>query len=314
MNMPQPSGRAEGSFHILINAGSGSAARLGAQAFQDMADKTVLKVESFSLLPHDMFAEKLEKLARSDVPVLVGGGDGSIAQAAALHLKLEKPFGIIPMGTMNLLAKDLGIPLVTQEANIFDLYRQTRIQPIDVGMANDQPFLCAAAVGTIPKAALYRENLRQLPDLVMMPRLTAFLLDQLHTARMRRLQLVADGKEMSIETSALVISNNSFALSGDAPHKLARTSLQDGALGIYSAAPQTLAERIRLLLRLHQGKLEVEPSVQSFQATSVFVKTGKSRELVSIDGEPMLMETPLSFRVLNGALKIIVPASDTLPS
>ncbi len=286
---------------------------MGEKKFQELAEKTSLKISSFAVLPHDSFAKRMEKLAQSDVPLLVGGGDGSIAQAAALHLKYDRPFGILPMGTMNLLAKDLDIPLVTEEANIFDLYNRTTVKPIDVGMANDQPFLCCAAIGTIPKAALFRENMRQMPDVVMMPRLTAFILDQMHTTRMRELQIVADGKEMSLRTAALVISNNSFAHSSNATHKLAKTSLQDGTLGIYSAAPQSLMERIRLLLRLHQGKLEAEPSVQEFQAMSAFVKTEKSHELVSIDGEPVMLETPINFRVLNGALKIIIPVREPDP-
>jgi diacylglycerol kinase family enzyme len=246
----------------------------------------------------------------SHAPPLVGGGDVTIAAAASLHMELDKPFGILPMGTMNLLARDLGVPSVLEHENIFDLYKYSCIRAIDVGMANDRPFLCCAAIGTIPEASLFREKIRHVPDVLMVPRLTAYVMERMDVAHMRSLQIQAGGKEMSVQTSALVISNNRFAHSADAAHRLAKNSLQDGTLGIYCASPQSLFERIRLLLNLQQGKLETEPSVQETQATSVYVQTENEEELVSIDGEPVTLKTPLSFRILSGALKIITPATE----
>ncbi len=297
-------------FHILINAGSGGAMKIGAQKFDALVKNTGLGIESFSLTPSDRFNDRLEELAASPVPVLIGGGDGTIAHAAGVHMKLNKPFGILPMGTMNLLARDLGVPTVLESGNIFDLYQKTRLQAIDAGTVNDRPFLCCAAIGTIPEAAVFRENIRHVPDVLMVPRLTAYIMDRMDVANMRDLQILADGREMNVQTSALVISNNRFAHSRDAAHRLAKNSLQDGTLGIYCASPQTLFERIRLLLNLQQGKLETEPSVQESQAMSVHVKTGNDEELVSVDGEPVKLKTPLSFRILDGALKIITPVME----
>jgi diacylglycerol kinase family enzyme len=214
------------------------------------------------------------------------------------------------MGTMNLLARDLGVPTVLEHENILDLYKCTGIRAIDVGMANDRPFLCCAAIGTIPEASVFREAIRNLPDVLMVPRLTAYVMDRMDVANMRALQIQADGREMAVQTAALVISNNRFAHSRDAAHRLAKNSLQDGMLGIYSAAPQTLFERLRLLLNLQQGKLETEPSLQEAQATTVYVRTENDEELVSIDGEPVTMKMPISFRILSGALKLITPAME----
>lgn len=294
-------------YHIIVNSNSGTALKQGEKFFNTLIANTKLPIQSYSFIPPDKMAQRIEDLVKSDFPLLIGGGDGTIAHAAALHLSREKPFGIIPMGTMNLLARDLGIPLIGDQGNIFDLYIRTNIQPIDIGTANDKPFLCCAAIGTIPQAALFRENIRNLPDVVMMPRLTAYIIGQMDKSRMRSLRVLADDKEMALETAALVISNNRFAHSVDADFRLAKNSLQDGMLGIYSAAPQTLRERIRLLFRMQQGKIEAEPSLMKNQARMVIVKTNKSHELVSIDGEPVMMKTPIHFRIRSGALKVLVP-------
>lgn len=294
-------------YHIVINAGSGTAMKRGEQSFRTLVDTTGLEVKGYDFVPSDQISDKLKALIETDTPLLVGGGDGTIAHAAALHMERDKPFGIIPMGTMNLLAKDLGIPLIKDEENIFNLYNKTTIMPIDVATANDKPFLCCAAIGTIPQAALYRENIRDLPDILMMPRLTAYVLNQMDRSKMRSLRVLADDKEMGLETAALVISNNRFAHSREAEFTLAKQSLQDGMLGIYSAAPQTFFERIRLLFKTQQGKLETEPSIIESQARTVMVMTDKGMELVSIDGEPIMMKTPISFKILPGALKVIIP-------
>jgi diacylglycerol kinase family enzyme len=297
----------DSNFHVLINAGSGTAMKRGEQFFQTLIEGTDLNVKEYDFIPSDKIADRMKALIKSDTPILVGGGDGTIAHTAALHMEHDKPFGIIPMGTMNLLARDLGIPLIKDEENIFNLYNRTTVMPIDVATANDKPFLCCAAIGTIPQAALFRENIRDLPDVLMMPRLTAYVLNQMDRSKMRSLRVLADNKEMGLETAILAISNNRFAHSREADFTLAKKSLQDGMLGIYSAAPQTFFERIRLLLKMQQGKMETEPTIQESQAHNVLVRTDKSSELVSIDGEPVMMKTPISFKILPGALKVIIP-------
>jgi diacylglycerol kinase family enzyme len=299
--------------NVIINAGSGGALKLGRARLDALAAQTGLAIDQFDIVPSEDFTARLQVLAKADKPLLVGGGDGTFAHAAAVHMKLDKPFGILPMGTMNLLGKDLGVPSILEEPNLFDLYCRTRIQLIDVGMANDHQFLCCAAIGTIPEASVFRENFRHVPNVIMVPRLTAFVMNQMDIEHIRSLQILADDREMSLQTAALVVSNNCFAPSAEASHPLAKNSLQEGMLGLYSASPQSFFERIRLLLNLQQGKLEIEPSVQEMQATNIHVKTGNEKELVSVDGEPILMDTPINFRILNGALKMIVPVRETKP-
>lgn len=299
-------------YHILINSHSGGASKLGRAKLEAWLKQTNLLISGYDLVPGKRLVKKLPFLIERDTPLLIGGGDGTIAYAAHLHLQADKPFGILPMGTMNLLGHDLKIPIPLEHPNdnIFDLYRNTEIRSIDVVLVNDIPFLCAAAIGVIPKAALVRERLRSVPDAFMIPRLATYLVSQLHHTHMRHMQILADGKEFSFRTSSFVVTNNRFAHAKEAAHKLAKSSLQDGMMGVYYATPQTLFERLRLLLHLHRGDIEKEQSLHELQTRILSVQTRRRHELVSIDGEPRRLQTPLNFRVLPGALKIIAPVRE----
>lgn len=274
-----------------------------------MREAARIDIVDYDFHEGDGFGDKMEAAFRGDIPVLIGGGDGTIAHAAGIALRENKPFGILPMGTMNMLAQDLGIPSVLEAENIFDLYADTHVEAIDVGMVNGKPFLCCAALGTIPEASQYREQFRHLPDILMIPRLTAFIMDQMSVAHMRDLRVATDGHETIMRTASLVVSNNRFASSSDADHKLAKQSLHGGTLGLYSAAPKTMFERIRLLMHLQQGALEADAALTEHDADRIVVTTDKAKELVSIDGEPVEMNSPLTFEMKHDALQIIVPAS-----
>lgn len=76
----------------------------------------------------------------------VGGGDGTIHVLLNQALDLNLAFGVVPMGTVNALARSLGIPL-TPDAAIEHLLK-AQPQPMDVGLVNgSQRFLCFASIG-----------------------------------------------------------------------------------------------------------------------------------------------------------------------
>ena len=296
------------SIHVLIYANSGGAIKQGKKAFEAMRDATSLPIAACDLHEGDGFMAKMEAAFQSGHLVLVGGGDGTIAYAANLALKYDKPFGILALGTMNMIARDLGVPPVAEAANIFDLYTSTQVETIDVGIVNGRPFLCAAAMGAMPAASRYREKFRHAPPVIMIPRVAFFFLDRMSAVHRRLLRVTADGRKTSLRTTSLVVSNNLYAPSDQAPHKLAKQSLHANILGIYVAKPTTFFGRLRLLFNLQRGALEADPALSRDQATQITVTSRRRKEWVSIDGEPVKLRTPIEFSVRHNALKIIVPA------
>lgn len=294
----------EQRFHVLINARSGTALRLGREHVEQALANSGLEHESFHFLEPDEFDGTIRELVNSPYPVLIGGGDGTIARAAALHLKKNRPFGIIPFGTMNLLAQDLDIPIDLEQC--FAAYRNTRTLTIDLGMINDRPFLCCAALGTMPEAAILREENRDLNDLLMLPRLSAFVFSQLDHMQKRRIRINMDGRRVRLRTGMLVISNNLYnPQSHVSPFK--KLTLQDGVFGIYTATPRGMWGKIRMFISLGMGTWKNNASIREYHAENVLVETDRTKELVSIDGEPVELETPLECHMLRQTLSILTP-------
>lgn len=212
------------------------------------------------------------------------------------------------MGTMNLLAQDLGIPADLSGA-IHAYANGHDVMNIDVGMVNGQAFLCCAAIGTIPEASQFRERKRGQGDLEVFPALTRFVLRQMNPSKQRRLQISIDhGQVKKLKTAALVISNNEYAEQGRLTQQnLRRDNLRQGAFGIYSAAPHTLWDKIRLLLLLTKGDWRKDPVMHEWTGKNLVVSSHRQKELLSLDGEVMSLELPLKFEILPGALPVLIP-------
>ncbi len=291
-------------FHVLINARSGTALRLGREHVEQALANSGLETESFHFLEPEEFDSTIRELVASPYPVLIGGGDGTIARAAALHLKKGRPFGIIPFGTMNLLAQDLDIPIELEQC--FAAYRNTRTLTIDLGMINDRPFLCCAALGTMPEAAILREENRDLHDLLMLPRLSKFVFNQLDHMQKRRIKINMDGRRVRLRTGMLVISNNLYnPQSHVSPFK--KETLQDGVFGVYTATPRGIWNKIKMFAALGLGTWKNNASIREYHAENVVIETDRNKELVSIDGEPIELETPLECHMLRQTLSILTP-------
>ncbi|HVY13322.1 MAG TPA: diacylglycerol kinase family protein, partial [Alphaproteobacteria bacterium] len=239
--------------------------------------------------------------------VLLGGGDGSFMHAAAEFMDAPGKLGLLPMGTMNLLAQDLKIPVQLNEA-LKAYAGGIESKAIDIALVNGKPFLCFATIGIVPEAAKLREESREENDLVLIPRLAMFIFPKLDPSQYRRFHLRLDGKRRHLRASSLVISNN---LLQDAEkvhrHAFAKKSLQNGLLGIYTLTPRSFWDKFRLLLRVKIGHLKSEPSVVERVARQVEFYSYRGKEAVSLDGEPVDMPAPLTFSIKPKGLTLLVP-------
>jgi diacylglycerol kinase family enzyme len=110
----------------------------------------------------DQIEAAVARAARSDAGVvIVGGGDGTVRTAARHLAGTEKMLGILPLGTMNRLAKDLGIPLELDAAA--EALATAMPAKIDVASVNDQIFLCNSVMGTTVGYSVGRARLRGRP-------------------------------------------------------------------------------------------------------------------------------------------------------
>ncbi len=166
-------------------------------------------IENLYVLNIEEIFERL-KSADEKQSILIGGGDGTVCGCANILMNTGIPFGILPLGTMNLMARDLNIPLQSIEKSLGAYMNGFHAQKVDVGMANDKIFLCGATLGVMPKSVNVREEMRQDPKPVMLTNLFYYVLQEFDFSKAITYDLEIDHRTVRHKTTSLIISNNVY--------------------------------------------------------------------------------------------------------
>lgn len=293
---------------VIVNKNSGTVLRLGQDAVRtSLKDALGDKMDDVQFLEGAEIAPVLRALnGVAPSGVLVGGGDGTAVCAAETLAGTDTPFGILPLGTMNLLARDLGAAPTFEET----MPRLDRLvlDHIDVGMVNGRMFLCSAVVGFVPAGAVAREALREDAGIATVTNFLGTIArgmggDIRHKFTLRSRH---NDKAYPIETTALIIANNGFVRKPqEAEQRFFRPSLTDGKLAVYSAAPRDMMDGLKMALSLWQGDWQDHDSIRSFETTELVVETEDNVALVALDGESVELRSPLHFTLARKAVPVL---------
>ncbi|TAN56206.1 MAG: sphingosine kinase [Magnetospirillum sp.] len=254
-------------------------------------------------------AQTLSALAgRDDLDgVVVGGGDGTILTAVLAGLGRDRPLGILPLGTLNLFARDLGLPLdPTEAARVLSSAIPTRI---DLAEVNGLPFAIWASLGMHPWVVRRRDHLQR----DGMRKWRAMVLAALRAFRRYPMVDVTLGMKegsLAVRTPMLFITNNAWR---EQPLPLSREALDTGTLVIHVAACTGRLSLLWLVVEAFLGHWRASRRLQTFTAQEVRVTSRKHRVMVSLDGEVTVLNSPLVFKVRPKALSVLIPAG-TQPS
>jgi diacylglycerol kinase family enzyme len=238
--------------------------------------------------------------------VVIGGGDGTIAAAAQALIGKKTALGVLPLGTMNLFAKDLGLPLDLKEAA--KTLSTAKIKEIDVGEVNGAVFLCTSMVGVFPVLARRRERERHHKNPFKWVGALIATVAALQRHSPSRLQLDSDKTFERVKTYAVIVTNNVYEGDIFGP-SIKRTVLDGGTLVVHVAKQKSTIAMMRLLAELFLGNWLGDPELDSKEVLELNVHTGRKHSLnVMNDGEVLLLETPLHYRILPRALNVLVPA------
>jgi diacylglycerol kinase family enzyme len=218
---------------------------------------------------------------RADAEILgAAGGDGSLAPVAAAALESGASFVCVPFGTRNHFARDVGLdrddPLGALEAFTDGVERR-----IDVGRVNGRPFLNNLSLGAYAGLVHRRERHRRRGEALARARA---LLQVAH--RRHRLHASVDGA--ALEARVLLVGNNRYDL--DLFTLGSRERLDEGVLQLWAAAgwlPTNWEEQTAARFRIEVPRPQVRAAV---------------------DGEPVVLESPLELESLPGELRLLVPS------
>ncbi|CAM3128365.1 lipid kinase YegS [Methylobacterium mesophilicum] len=235
--------------------------------------------------------------------LVVAGGDGTIACAAAALVGKTTPLGILPLGTLNLLARDLGVPLDI-DAAVAALVSGTR-RRIDVGEVNGRTFLINSALGLPARVTRHRELHRRHLGLRSLLRWILGVLR--HLGRYPRVTVTGtiDGVARTWRFRLLAVVIGDYV---ERPgHVLVRAPVDAGQLTLYVLAQLSLSRTLRLALGFALGDWRRLPDVERLPAANLTIASESRALRVMHDGEVMLIPTPLRYRIHRQALTVIVP-------
>jgi diacylglycerol kinase family enzyme len=290
---------------VVLNArsGTGSDAELAATLRELMDTAGIAAEVALAQGGEEMFAAIDRAEAEGFERVVAGGGDGTQSAVASRLAGSRLVQGVLPLGTLNHFAKDLGIPLKLEEA--VRTLAQGRVLEVDVGEVNGHVFINNSSIGLYPEIVRERE-LQQLH--LGKSKWRALASATLHATGRRpgiAVRVDAEGEQQLRRTPFVFVGNNRYTMEGLAIG--ARTSLRQGELALYMARRRGRMALVQLALRALTRRLRQDEDFELVTGSAFVISTTDTRIRVATDGEVSMMDTPLHYRIRRRALRVMVP-------
>lgn len=241
------------------------------------------------------------KAAASGAPAVVAaGGDGTVNAVASGLVGGEVPLGVLPVGTLNHFAKDLGLPLELDKA--VEVIAAGRYKTVDVVEVNDRVFLNNASIGVYPRVVELREQYTEKGVAKWIAAGWAAL------AVLRRRPFLgvriesAEGVVVR-KTPFVLVGNNEYRMTG--LHAASRDSLTDGHLAVYMMKAQRRQSLLRVAWIVLTHGVEQTPELDFICVTEATIETRRRNLQVALDGEIVTLQSPLRFKTLPRALRVL---------
>ena len=255
-------------------------------------------------VPGPDLLEAARAAAASDADVVVmGGGDGTISAGAGALAGTGKPMGVLPLGTLNHFARDLGIPTGLEEA--VRAVVQGTVREIDVGEANGRVFLNNSSIGLYPDAVSMRDAWMERASVNKWVAMGRAALNTLRRFPVVRITLRLREGGVLVTTPMVFIGNNRYETKLFNLGK--REVLDGGELWVYLARDAGRLGFVRLALRALAGRLDDSRDFQGIGVQQVVVEDRRRVLKVAFDGEVCHVAPPLRYRIRPRALRVLVP-------
>lgn len=237
--------------------------------------------------------------------VVAGGGDGTLNAVASILAGSNVPMGVLPLGTFNHFARDLGIPDRLEAAVRVILAGRSR--RVDVGEVNGRIFLNNSSLGLYPQLVHRREE-EQHRGLSKGHALLRALLYVFRRSPLLHVRLKVDGREFRCKSPVVFVGNNRYEREGMRIGR--RPLLDEGRLSLHVVRDGGRAGILRLGWEALLGRLDHNGRLETLTAREIWVESRRPRLRVSWDGEVGLLKTPLLYRIHPLALRVL---ADALP-
>lgn len=234
--------------------------------------------------------------------LVAAGGDGTVSAVAGALVGGEIPLGVLPIGTLNHFAKDLGLPLGLPEA--VAVAARGTVRAVDVGEVNGRIFVNNSSLGVYPRIVELRARYAGRGAAKWAAALWATL------AVLRRrpfLTIRIRTEETSVvrRTPFVFVGNNEYRMAG--LNGASRDSLTGGKLALYVMDASHRPSLLRLGWEVFRKGAEQVRELDLLHVTEAVLETPRHQLRVALDGEVVVLDSPLEFRSRPGALRVVTP-------
>jgi YegS/Rv2252/BmrU family lipid kinase len=287
----------------LVNKKGGSVARGVAARIGEALTAAGIDGEVLLVSGKDCAALAADHVKNGVELLIAAGGDGTMGAVAGELAGSKTTMGILPLGTLNHFARDLGIPLDLDEAA--KAIATGRKRRVDIAEVNGRAFVNNASIGLYPLMVMDRDAQRH--RLGRSKRLAMLVASMRTMARFhaRRLRLSTGGDEARLDTPLLFVGNNHYRLA--LPGAGRRDSLDRGELSVMVMRSKSLPGFLAATGRALLGLSRENDMVRLDEVRQIKVDSRRSRLTLAIDGETVALAPPLTFRIRPKSLRVIVP-------
>ena len=301
----------QGAIAVIVNAGSGGGND------QALVDRLAGHFRAAGLHAEielarggdEIVAAVGNAIARQPPMIVAGGGDGTVSTMAAALVDTGIVFGVLPLGTLNHFARDLGIP--PELADAVAILAGGEAARVDVGEVNGRIFVNNSGLGLYPDIVRERERQQKRLGRGKWPAFAWATLSALRRFPFLVVAMAVDGKEVLRKTPFVFIGNNEYRMEGFAIGE--RSRMEGGLLSLYVAQRPGRWRLVQLAVRALTGHLRQARDFDAILAAEIVVQSKRKRLHVATDGEVSVMTPPLHYRVRPASLIVMRPRTDPLP-
>jgi YegS/Rv2252/BmrU family lipid kinase len=280
---------------IIVNpAARSEKAKALFQKIEKLSSKTRIRMTSAPGEARDL----AEAAARQGCKrIVAAGGDGTVNEVVNGIAGCDVTLGVLPIGTMNVFASELGIPTGNLH-KCWELIEKGTTRLVDLPSANSHKFVQLAGIGFDAQivAATSFDSKKTFGPL-------SYVISATQIAAQKPPRLVVESEEVSCEGSFVLVGNGRYYGGPFVIFKEAR--IDDGKLDVLVFKNLGYLDIVRYLQAIIFGTHTKLADVEYFQTKKLSVRS-EDRVPVEVDGE-VIGEVPVTFRVAPGKLRVFAP-------
>lgn len=283
-------------YYIFANNSSGSAHQIEAvkAAFKQYPE-VAMTIYSLSALSK----QRSKILKQTEAVVVAAGGDGTVNAVVNTFKDSAVIVGVLPLGTLNHFAKDLGVSTDIAEAVRGLIYGAKR--KVDIASVNGHYFVNNSSIGLYPSLVAAREKRESQLGKPLASVIAFFTM--LRSLRRHHITIEMGDKKITARSPFVFIGNNHYSLQQQSFTD--RKSLTNGKLGIYVLRSRSLPGALWALIRSAHTKPGQAPELDYYEPTIAIITLRHRHSKVAFDGEVQRLTTPLHYTLHKRHLTVL---------